>query len=289
MKIQKWWILLATIVAFSALLAFGSAAQARFINNGDGTVTDTATCRMWQQGQTTHKTNSEADTYCRNLVLAGFNDWRLPWIGELQSLIYTGNGGPPYINTAFFSYDSYWNAFWSGSLYNEAWDGPQYYTLHFVNGNTFVETGFNWNAARAVRSIQCGTLTVSKIGSGGGTVTSTDGYVNCGGDCDERYPNGTSVTLTAVADPNTIFIGWSGGGCSGTDNCTVTVGGNVSITAEFCADNDGDGFCAEIDCDDAQVLYQDNDGDGFGSTTKVACGGVTNSSDCNDNQLQYLV
>src|SRR6185295_16226518 len=37
------------------------------------------------------------------------------------------------------------------------------------------------------------------------------------------------------------------------------------------------------DCDDARKLYQDSDGDGYGSTILVACGGVTNNTDCKDN------
>jgi hypothetical protein len=36
------------------------------------------------------------------------------------------------------------------------------------------------------------------------------------------------------------------------------------------------------DCNDNQLQYLDNDSDGFGSTTQVACG-VTNNTDCNDN------
>lgn len=40
------------------------------------------------------------------------------------------------------------------------------------------------------------------------------------------------------------------------------------------------------DCNDNQLQYLDNDGDTFGSTTLVACG-VPNNTDCNDNQLQY--
>jgi hypothetical protein len=31
----------------------------------------------------------------------------------------------------------------------------------------------------------------------------------------------------------------------------------------------------------------DSDNDGFGSDTKVACDGVTNSNDCNDNLVTY--
>ena len=40
------------------------------------------------------------------------------------------------------------------------------------------------------------------------------------------------------------------------------------------------------DCNDNQIQYADLDADGFGSTTQVACG-VTNNTDCDDNQVRY--
>ena len=41
------------------------------------------------------------------------------------------------------------------------------------------------------------------------------------------------MTLTAAATPGSTFTGWSGGGCSGTGNCTLTVNNNVTVTAGF--------------------------------------------------------
>lgn len=70
-------------------------------------------------------------------------------------------------------------------------------------------------------------LTVSKAGSGSGTV-SCDGGV-----CAAGYEEGTKVTLTASAASDSDFAGWSGAGCSGTGSCVVTIGGNVTVTATF--------------------------------------------------------
>lgn len=76
-------------------------------------------------------------------------------------------------------------------------------------------------------------LTVAKAGDGTGTVTSNDGKILCGGVCAGSYAGGTNVTLNATPASGNTFTGWSGGGCSGTGSCTVTVSGTVSVTARF--------------------------------------------------------
>ena len=75
------------------------------------------------------------------------------------------------------------------------------------------------------------TLTVTK--SGNGTVTSTPPGIQCGSDCSEPYVSGSIVTLTATPGENITFLGWSGGGCSGTGVCTVTMDASKSVTATF--------------------------------------------------------
>jgi len=77
------------------------------------------------------------------------------------------------------------------------------------------------------------TLTVTPAGSGTGTVISGSGGISCGGICAAAFTSGTPVTLTAGADPGTLFAGWSGGGCSGTGPCTVTLVVNTSVRATF--------------------------------------------------------
>jgi len=77
------------------------------------------------------------------------------------------------------------------------------------------------------------TLTVSKSGTGNGTVTSSPAGINCGSDCSETYAKVQKVKLTAKADANSTFTGWSDGGCSGTKTCTVTVDAAVTVTASF--------------------------------------------------------
>ena len=77
------------------------------------------------------------------------------------------------------------------------------------------------------------TLTVSKNGSGSGTVTSADGNINCGSTCSFGYASGSQVTLTATPASGSTFAGWSGGGCSGTGSCQLTMSSNQTVTATF--------------------------------------------------------
>jgi hypothetical protein len=76
------------------------------------------------------------------------------------------------------------------------------------------------------------TLTVTKAGSGSGTVTSSPAGVSCGGTCAHQFAYGTSVTLTATPATGSTFTGWSGA-CSGTGTCTVTTNSAKAATATF--------------------------------------------------------
>lgn len=95
----------------------------------------------------------------------------------------------------------------------------------------------NMGAAEAVTAqftLQNYTLTVARNGTGSGSVTSSDGTINCGTTCSAAYANGTSVVLTAVAASGSAFTGWSGGGCSGTaSQCSVSVTAVSTVTATF--------------------------------------------------------
>ncbi len=58
-----------------------------FVDNGDGTVTDIATGLMWSQDDNgEHIYWKEALAYAESATLAGYDDWRLPNIKELQSI-----------------------------------------------------------------------------------------------------------------------------------------------------------------------------------------------------------
>lgn len=80
------------------------------------------------------------------------------------------------------------------------------------------------------------TLTVNKGGTGTGTVTSFPEGINCGLDCDEVYYSDTVIKLIAIPDTGSFFPGWSGGGCSGTGQCILTINTDTIVTATFNAE-----------------------------------------------------
>lgn len=75
-------------------------------------------------------------------------------------------------------------------------------------------------------------LTVSRTGTGNGTVTSNPAGINCGVDCNENYSVGTVVDLTATPAAGSSFSGW-GGACTGTGACQVTMSQARSVSATF--------------------------------------------------------
>lgn len=80
-----------------------------FSDNGDGTVSEKRSGLMWQRASASVPMDdkilisfswSEALSYCENLSLAGYSDWRLPNIKELESIVDERN---PEINEVVFT------------------------------------------------------------------------------------------------------------------------------------------------------------------------------------------
>ena len=87
------------------------------------------------------------------------------------------------------------------------------------------------NARAALASVAAYfTVTTNKAGAGTGTVTSDSPGIDCGTTCDGKFLQGSTVNLTAVPDPGSVFAGWSGD-CAGTSSCSLTQ--NATVTATF--------------------------------------------------------
>ncbi|MBL0213026.1 MAG: hypothetical protein IPQ07_04020 [Myxococcales bacterium] len=76
-------------------------------------------------------------------------------------------------------------------------------------------------------------LVVALGGNGSGFVTSNPTGISCGTDCSEAYNPNTMVVLTALAVNGSTFDGWTGGGCTGSGTCTVTLDAAKMVTATF--------------------------------------------------------
>jgi hypothetical protein len=76
-------------------------------------------------------------------------------------------------------------------------------------------------------------LTVQEAGDGGGQVTSSPSGIDCGTVCNMVYFSGTQITLTAMADANSLFSSWSGA-CAGPDvECLVSLTDDEVVTSTF--------------------------------------------------------
>ena len=118
-------------------------------------------------------------------------------------------------------------------------------------------------------------LTVTKVGSGSGTITSSPTGINCGSDCTESYPMGTVVTLTATPVSGSQFDGWSGdAACAGG---VVTMNTAVSCTAMF-----------NLTGSQTQPLTVTLAGNGSGSVTSSPTG-INCGSDCTESYLMGTV
>jgi Divergent InlB B-repeat domain/Bacterial Ig-like domain (group 2) len=80
------------------------------------------------------------------------------------------------------------------------------------------------------------TLTVYKVGQGSGTITSSNAGISChsGSGCTANFAVNTPVTLTAIAEPGSVFVGWTAN-CrpSESSTCTMTMVNNATVGAIF--------------------------------------------------------
>ena len=86
-----------------------------YIDNRDGTVTDTITNLMWEQSDDGFRRNVyDAHQYCEKLELAGHNDWHMPTLSEIEEIANIGrHKKEPIICQVFDTKNS---SYWSQTL-----------------------------------------------------------------------------------------------------------------------------------------------------------------------------
>lgn len=146
-----------------------------YADNGDGTITDTKTGLVWEKLSDDDSVHDQDTVYSwsdafakvaalNSMSFAGFNDWRLPNINELHSLLNYG-GASPAIDAAFNTdcapsctvltcsctkaTPSDAGLYWSSSTYQAQW--ANHWFAMFYDGQVDYGGGTNELHVRAVR------------------------------------------------------------------------------------------------------------------------------------------
>ena len=98
----------------------------RFVDNGNGTVTDTCTSRMWQKRAVFSSDYNTALAHVESLDLGGHSDWRLPTARELETVIHLGKEAHGVPTRAILVHSAIWpgeGEIWSADTNGEglAW------------------------------------------------------------------------------------------------------------------------------------------------------------------------
>ena len=113
-------------------------------DNGDGTITDMNTGLMWQQNPGAKMSLSEAEANLAGFNLADYDDWRLPTIKELYSLIIFSGLDPsgweesntdlltPFIDTDYFIFE-----------YGDESAGERIIDAQYLSSTKYVSTTMN--------------------------------------------------------------------------------------------------------------------------------------------------
>ncbi|MFA6807734.1 MAG: DUF1566 domain-containing protein [Eubacteriales bacterium] len=132
----------------------------RFTDNGDQTVTDKKTGLIWQKGEVFDVSLEQATQAPDGLSIGGFNDWRMPTMLELLSIVDTSLNKPPFNDILGLTETEYfWSSESTPGVTDKAWvlnagggtgdkpinesraaGGEKIYSLKCVRGNWEVKS-----------------------------------------------------------------------------------------------------------------------------------------------------
>lgn len=139
----------------------GCSNEGRFVDNGDGTVTDNCTRLMWEKASAPLIGGfnwSRALDRCENMTLAGHDDWRMPNAIEAITIINYGTISAPHGVT--YSYPEFnrvnGDTMWTSTT-DQASHPDRAYEASFIRGTVFAGVSKESNrSVRAVRTVQLG-------------------------------------------------------------------------------------------------------------------------------------
>ena len=126
----------------------------------------------------------------------------------------------------FNNADCYGHSNYGTSLTEQTWN----WTITSQPANSIASAAVEFKAAPQLPQFS---LAVVGTGTGAGTVSSTPSGIDCGTKCSANFAGGSSILLTATPAAGSLFTGWSGGGCTGTGACAVTLSSSTVVTATF--------------------------------------------------------
>ncbi|MBF0451490.1 MAG: tandem-95 repeat protein [Candidatus Magnetomorum sp.] len=131
-----------------------SLTEDRFVDNLDGTITDTCTGFMWSKNTSEKLLNhTAAKEYCNSQTIAEYTDWRLPTRKELTSLIDYHRFYPAIQSSLFDSYSSDW--FWTN---DQTPDTKNAWAIYFFYGASYIRA---LNKTYRVRPVRLGLQTMT--------------------------------------------------------------------------------------------------------------------------------
>ena len=160
---------------------WGNVRSLGLVNNGDGTVTDGSTGLIWQEAEIAAVAWEDALLHAESLTLGGHNDWRLPNIKELFSLVDVNRSSPAIDRGAFAGSLSarYWSSTSEANRSSRAWVvETRYGTVEYVE-----KTG-----TAAVRAVRGG---MEEGDAEPGPSSATQATVSVEPDGTVRIPGGT--------------------------------------------------------------------------------------------------
>jgi hypothetical protein len=163
----------------------GGQPTNNFIDNGDGTISDTSSGLMWQKATASGTyTWEQALNYCENLTLpaGGYSDWRLPNRNELQWIVDYSKSYPA-IDTTFFP-DTMVSNYWSSTSWVDYTYNAKY--VAFAVGNLGANDKSRvTHYVRAVRDIPTTTTTTQPSTTTTSVSLCGNGVLNPGEECED--------------------------------------------------------------------------------------------------------
>jgi len=200
-------------------------AAGEYTRQGD-VVIDAATGLTWQQGYQVDVTWQQALRYCDVLELGGHDDWRMPSIREMQSIVDDTRSAPaldPVFDSGRTATGFYWTGTTASWLASGAWVvGPYYGATPSANAKS-MQINYIVRCVRGFGDMEDRHNLQMQV-NGPGRISNNQQDAACGNTCTlPLLPTGTQVKLTAQANEGAVFVNWTEGGAEVSDNASLTV------------------------------------------------------------------